>query len=210
VGQATNGSSLAPTVGGVIVADHVSTTTVEKGQQTCLVGHRIVWCPPEMEGYQSTDAVTVADQSVQCAPDCSVHPRIKGNLEFPMERAMSPWSLRAIKETIRRLYQHKKHSKSTLRLRDFAATLSKCLREIWVCFWAITLSICSCALFFDCVHVVAVIVLLCACCHSLPYSKFDCDHLCKALRDSKLVEIPHKRVWYKEKYRDIQVWSLDH
>jgi hypothetical protein len=68
---------------------------------------------------------------------------------------------------------------------------------------------CSCALLSVCVHVVAVIELLCACYHP-PYSKFDCDHLCKAVRDPKPVEIPHKRVWYKEEYRGTQVWYLDH
>jgi hypothetical protein len=47
---------------------------------------------------------------------------------------------------------------------------------------------------------VATIVLLYVCYHSLPYSKFDCDHLCKAVRDSKLVEIPHKRFDIRKTY----------
>jgi hypothetical protein len=51
------------------------------------------------------------------------------------------------------------------------------------------------ALFFVFVCMcVAAIVLLCVCSHSLSYSRFDCDHLSKAVRDSKLVEIPHKWV----------------
>jgi hypothetical protein len=34
--------------------------------------------------------------------------------------------------------------------------------------------------FFACVRIVAAIVLLCVCFLFLPYSGFDCDHLCKA------------------------------
>jgi hypothetical protein len=107
-------------------------------------------------------------------------PQIEDNLQFPKEEAMSPWPLGDIKEAPRRLYQKTKNSKSTLQLRDSSTTPSKCSREIWACFWAVTLSICSCALFFACMRVVGAIVLFCVCSYSLPYSNFDCAHLCKA------------------------------
>jgi hypothetical protein len=60
-GPGTNDSSPVPTVGSTIVVGHVSTTTVGKSHRTSPVRHKIVWCPPVMEGYQSIDAVTVAD-----------------------------------------------------------------------------------------------------------------------------------------------------
>ena len=88
------------------------------------------------------------------------------------------------------------------------------LRSVWErskrIFYVITLWLCYCALLF---------AFVCVCCcdcalvyvfHSLPYSKFDCDHLCKVVIDSKLVEIPRKYIWCKEDIRGAQLWSLDH
>jgi hypothetical protein len=83
---------------------------VGKGHQTCPVRHWTVRCPPEMEGYQSTDAVTIAAKPVQCAPNCPVHSLIEGNLEFPKEGATTLWPLRAIKEAPMCLYQITNHS----------------------------------------------------------------------------------------------------
>jgi hypothetical protein len=94
----------------VINIGHVSIVMVGKGHRTCPVRHRAVRCPPEMEGYQSTDAVTIAAKPVRCAPDCPVHPLIEGNLEFPKEGATTLWPLRAIKEAPMCLYQITKHS----------------------------------------------------------------------------------------------------
>jgi hypothetical protein len=56
------------------------------------------------------------------------------------------------------------------------------------------------------------VATLCSCvCTLLPYTKFDCDHLCKGMRSSKLLEIPHKRVLrYKKENCGTQVWYLDH
>jgi hypothetical protein len=45
----------------------------------------------------------VADQSVQRAPECSMHPRIEGNQKFPKEGATTPWLLGGTKEAPRRL-----------------------------------------------------------------------------------------------------------
>src|SRR5688500_14709370 len=94
-----------PTVSSAIVACHVSSKLVGKGHLTCLVHHRTIRCPPEMEGYQSTDAVTVAVQSVWYAPNCPVHTWTEGNMKFPKEGAMTPCPLRSIKEPPRHLYQ---------------------------------------------------------------------------------------------------------
>jgi hypothetical protein len=59
---------------------HVSTSTVGRRHQT-------VRCPPEKEGNQLDDFVTVANKDVQCALDCPVHPMTEGNLLFPNEGA---------------------------------------------------------------------------------------------------------------------------
>jgi hypothetical protein len=84
VGQVAKGSPGASMVGNIIVVGHVSTATVGKGHQT-------VQCPHKKEGDQSTDLMTIVDQSVRCAPNYPVHPRSEGNLEFPKEGAMAPW-----------------------------------------------------------------------------------------------------------------------
>jgi hypothetical protein len=62
------------------LAGYVSTPTVGKG-------HPTVRCPPEREGNQSDDFVTVANKDVRCTLDCPLHPRTEGNLLFPNEGA---------------------------------------------------------------------------------------------------------------------------
>jgi hypothetical protein len=64
-------------------ANHISVPMVGRG-------HRTVWCPPEKEGSQSDDSVTIADKDVLCALDCPVHPQIEGNQEFAKEGATTP------------------------------------------------------------------------------------------------------------------------
>jgi hypothetical protein len=58
--------------------------------------------------------------------------------------------------------------------------------------------------------VVAVIVLLCACSYSLPYSSFDCVHLCKAWETPTCEDSSQTVSIYKEDIWGTQVWCLDH
>ena len=62
-----------------------------------------------------------------------------------------------------------------------------------------------CALFLTCVHVVAVILVLCVFSFPPLLLCFSCEQRCKGER-LQLVEIPHKREnKYKEENRGIQV-----
>jgi hypothetical protein len=57
---------------------------------------------------------------------------------------------------------------------------------------------------------VAAIVLLCVCSHSLPYFRFDCDNLSKAVRDSKLLRFLTNGFDIRKTYVALKVLSLDH
>jgi hypothetical protein len=59
---------------------------------------------------------------VRCAPDCSVHPRIEGNLGLPKWTPTAPTYLGAIKGTPRNMEQHTKNPLNFLQCRDFAIT----------------------------------------------------------------------------------------
>jgi hypothetical protein len=135
------------------LAGHVNAPTARRG-------HRTVQYAIEQSAAHPKGRRPITGYDKRCSRGCPVHPRIENNFQFPNKGAMTPWPLGVIKEAPRCLYQDTKHSKSTLQLRDSATMLSKCLREIWARFWAITLLFCPCALFFACVRVVATILLL--------------------------------------------------
>jgi hypothetical protein len=103
---------------------------------------------------------------------------------------------RAIKGPLGAIEQYTKHSQSTLQLRDhafevFERYLSAFSELLLYCFVFALSSLHLCVCCCNC-------ALLCVCSPSLSYSKFDCDHLCKAMRDSKLMKFPHKRVCERE------------
>jgi hypothetical protein len=66
---------------------------------------------------------------VQCVSDSPVHPWIEGNQGLPNEDQTAPLALGAIKGPPRHMELLFKYTKSTLKLRFNATTLSTCFRE---------------------------------------------------------------------------------
>lgn len=98
-------------------------------------GH--VWCTrraidlgPCQRSAMRLAPVTSAGNVWERSPDSLVHPQIEGNEGLPNGTSTAPRPLEAIKGTLRRMEQYTKHTLSTLQLRDFVTTPSKCSREI--------------------------------------------------------------------------------
>jgi hypothetical protein len=70
-------------------------------------GHWTVECPPEKEGGQSPNSVTVVAEAVRYAPDSSMHPRTEESVEFSKEGATTPRPFGDIKRAPMCLYQLK-------------------------------------------------------------------------------------------------------
>jgi hypothetical protein len=116
--------------------------------------------------------LTVALCSVRYATGQSCAPADKEGWEFPNEAPMAPRSLGAIKGPPCILWAN--YNSKTPRPRFwFVRERFERILEMWLCRFD------SCALFFACV---CVVVALCSCVllYSHPYSRFDCNHLCKA------------------------------
>jgi hypothetical protein len=137
--------------------------------------HRTVRCPPEKEGGQSTDKVTIAPVSGMHRTVLCTHGQSK-SWSFRMELPTAPRPLGAIKGTPRRHGTILKHLKSILQLRHSVTTPSSDLREIRapvLSIYCVILFLRSCLCFL---FVCCCVVLLCVCSYSLPYSGFGCDH----------------------------------
>lgn len=95
VGQATNDSSLAPTVGSATIVSHVNTATVGGWSPDSPMHHRTLRCPPEKEGGQSDDSMAVADKMFSVPPDSPMHPRTKSICAFQRkeQRLLGPLGL---------------------------------------------------------------------------------------------------------------------
>jgi hypothetical protein len=170
VGQATNGSSPAPTAGSTIIVGNASTTTVGMGHQTCLVHHRTVWCAHSK--WKATNQPMLWPLQTRC-PVCT-------------RLSSAPTNIRqsGVSKGRQRLLGHlglqnrplgvSTTTPNIVRTHYNSETPRPRCSSVWERFDRVSkLSLycfCSCALFFACVHVVAVIGLLCACSHPLTLS----------------------------------------
>jgi hypothetical protein len=143
-------------------------------------------CRPGLETAQSNPLIGATGVGPVCTVPVRCLHRVQFFGNFYKEGAIAPRPLGTIKGTPRRLHLVLKHLKCTSTLWNSAIAPSSDLREIRApvlsCSSVILYSrSCLCFLCVCC-----CVVLLCACHFSLPYSSLDCDHLCKAMRDSNL------------------------
>jgi hypothetical protein len=110
------------------------TVSVESSVDTWQ--HRTIWCAGQPKDAMTNSTVSVAGVesnralfTVRCAPDSPVHPWTEGNQGLPNKEETTHVALRAIKVHHIRMELLPKHTKSTLKLRFKATTLSTHSRE---------------------------------------------------------------------------------
>jgi hypothetical protein len=171
-------------------------------------------------GLSSTGSSGDTCRTVQCAPDSPMTvqpywpllgsarlPRLKSLAKFPNEAPMAPRSLGALKGPLGALEQYP----GTLWAHyNYEPLWPRCwfVRERFGCvldMWLYRFDLCT---LLACVRVVAAL-RSCVRFYSPPYSKFDCNHLCKVWETPTRGDSSQQDIDNKEDNCGTQVWSLD-